>query len=332
MAKGDAAETKSMINSASTSSNAQHNQLYNNLYGQLWGSPATGNFNNVATGVSGGRTTRGTGDTTAVPRSGSVVPGYPTSGGLMEGFGTSPYGYGINATGFNPYQVYSDFASGAGTSDEAGRMGAMIGGIDTSKFQSLADTGGFSGKDIQDFRARSLSPLYSTYANAADEVNRTRSLQGGYSPNAIAAQSQMARQLGHEGSRVSTEAEATLADQIRQGKVAGAQGLLSAQSQKAALTEAMNEFLTNAKFGGAAGMTGIDQSNTQNKNSVISMLLSSLLNNQGQSDTMNSNMVNARIGASQIPSDFGTALGYAGNIGSIGNLFKNWMSSPTGTK
>ena len=49
-------------------------------------------------------------------------------------------------------------------------------------FQQFAQTGGFSPEDLANIRARAVSPVRAVYANAQQNVNRQRALQGGYSP------------------------------------------------------------------------------------------------------------------------------------------------------
>src|SRR5262249_44917522 len=63
-------------------------------------------------------------------------------------------------------------------------------------FRNFAQTGGFSPEDLSNIRARALSPVRATYANAEREVNRQRSLQGGYSPGFNVLQARMAREQG----------------------------------------------------------------------------------------------------------------------------------------
>jgi len=92
-------------------------------------------------------------------------------------------------------------------------------------YQEFADTGGYSPTDIQELRARGISPIRSVYANAMQDVNRASALQGGYAPNAIAAQASMTRQLPGQLADATTNVNAGLADAIRQGKLAGLGGV-----------------------------------------------------------------------------------------------------------
>jgi hypothetical protein len=93
------------------------------------------------------------------------------------------------------------------------------------KYKNLSETGGFSGSEIAAMRARGISPVRSVYANAMRNMERQRALQGGYSPNYMAASSKMSRDLSQELADASLGVEARLAPMIREGKLAGLEGL-----------------------------------------------------------------------------------------------------------
>ena len=97
-----------------------------------------------------------------------------------------------------------------------------------SGYKNFADTGGFSPDDLANIRARSVSPIRAVYANAQREVNRNRALQGGYSPNFNATMAKMAREQSYTQADAATNREAELAEQIREGKLAGLGGMLNA--------------------------------------------------------------------------------------------------------
>lgn len=92
-------------------------------------------------------------------------------------------------------------------------------------YTDFANTGGYSGQDIQELRARGISPIRSAYGNSMMQLDRQRSLQGGYSPNYTAATAQMQRELPQQLADATTNVNAQLADAIRQGKLAGLGGL-----------------------------------------------------------------------------------------------------------
>lgn len=80
-----------------------------------------------------------------------------------------------------------------------------------SNLSGLASSGGYSDEDTANIRARGLSPIRSIYANAQQNLNRQRSLQGGYSPNYTAASVKMARELSEQIGQRTTDLEAGIA-------------------------------------------------------------------------------------------------------------------------
>lgn len=93
-------------------------------------------------------------------------------------------------------------------------------------YRNFAETGGYSPTDIQELRARGISPIRSAYSNSMMELNRARSLGGaGGSPNYIAALSKMQRDVPEQMAGAMTGVNAQLADAIRQGKLSGLAGL-----------------------------------------------------------------------------------------------------------
>lgn len=93
-------------------------------------------------------------------------------------------------------------------------------------YREFASTGGYSPTDIQELRARGVAPIRSAYGNTMMEMNRSRSLGGaGGSPNYIAAASKAQRDLPGQMADATTTVNAGLAEQIRNGKLAGLSGL-----------------------------------------------------------------------------------------------------------
>lgn len=104
-----------------------------------------------------------------------------------------------------------------------GKQGADYDRI-MSGYQDFAKTGGYSPDDIQNIRARAVSPLRSIYSSANQDIDRQRSLQGGYSPNYTASKAKMARELGSGIADASTNANAAIAEMQHAGKLQGLQG------------------------------------------------------------------------------------------------------------
>ena len=104
---------------------------------------------------------------------------------------------------------------------------AALGNVNKN-FQNFADTGGFSPLDKSQIRSRAVSPLRAIYSNANREVDRSRALQGGYSPGYGVLKARMAREQGSAMSDASQNTEGMIAQMVNQGKQFGSEGLLSA--------------------------------------------------------------------------------------------------------
>jgi len=92
-------------------------------------------------------------------------------------------------------------------------------------YSNFAETGGFTPQDLGNIRARALSPVRAVYANAQRNVDRQRSLQGGYAPGYQSALTRMARDQGQTTSDAAVNAEAGISEQVQKGKLAGLAGL-----------------------------------------------------------------------------------------------------------
>ena len=95
------------------------------------------------------------------------------------------------------------------------------------QYQDFARTGGFTPMDLANFRARAVSPVRAAYSNAQRNVNRQRSLQGGYSPGFNVMQGRLAREGSQAVSDAATNAEADIASLVQRGKLAGLGGAAS---------------------------------------------------------------------------------------------------------
>ena len=93
-------------------------------------------------------------------------------------------------------------------------------------YRDFASTGGYSPTDIQELRARGVSPIRSAYSNTMMEMDRARALGGaGGAPNYIAAMSKAQREMPGQMADAMTGVNAELANSIRQGKMFGLQGI-----------------------------------------------------------------------------------------------------------
>jgi hypothetical protein len=133
-------------------------------------------------------------------------------------------------------------------------------------------------------RARGTSPIRASYGNAEREVGRSRSLQGGYSPNSPAVIAKMAREQGQAGSEALTGVNANIAGMVQQGKQAGLSGATSL-------------------YGATPGQTA--------------MFGNQVLSAAGQSGQFGNQMVDNRVNIGRMPTGFQNAMGA---LGSIGNL------------
>lgn len=134
---------------------------------------------------------------------------YEQQQGPMLDFANENYRRGTE-TGFRDYENIMDQYQ-----QMAGPGGA---------YAEFAKTGGYSPEDMANIRARGISPMRTAYANAQRELQRQRGLQGGYSPNAIAAQVKMAREQGQGMADASTNVEAMLAEMRNKSRLAGLAG------------------------------------------------------------------------------------------------------------
>jgi hypothetical protein len=93
-------------------------------------------------------------------------------------------------------------------------------------YRDFASTGGYSGQDIQELRARGVSPIRTAYGNTMRELDRSRALGGnGGSPNYIAAASRAQRDLPGQMADATTGVNAKLAEDIRTGRQFGLTGI-----------------------------------------------------------------------------------------------------------
>jgi hypothetical protein len=141
-----------------------------------------------------------------------------------------------------------------------------------SKFQDLSKTGGYSDQDMSDLRSRGTAPVRAAYANAEREVNRGRSLQGGYSPNAAAAQAKMAREQSQASADAMQNVNAGIIGARNQGQLAGMQGMAGIEGQRLGADVDVSKYNTGLGYQGQtfnaeqqaraqAGNIGIGQSN-----------------------------------------------------------------------
>jgi len=161
------------------------------------------------------------------------------SGGGQAGEGGGGGGGGGGAVG--NFDAFTVSPGRAGYSDPFASYGGM---------QEFASTGGYSANDIANMRARGVSPIRAAYANAEREVGRQRSLQGGYAPNAIAAQVKMAREQGQAAADATQNVEAGLAEARNRGRQFGLTGMGNIEGQRLSADVDLSKFNTGLDFQG----------------------------------------------------------------------------------
>lgn len=133
-------------------------------------------------------------------------------------------------------------------------------------YREFAETGGYSPTDVQELRARGTSPIRAAYGNANMQLDRTRALGSG-GANYAAAAAKMARESGYGMSDAMTNVNAQLAQDIRQGRLAGLAGVSGIGSEMGGLSsqEAARMLQANmANSQGALQAAGMGEESLQN--------------------------------------------------------------------
>ena len=173
------------------------------------------------------------------PGPGGMMGVYGTSTGAPQNTTMSAYQNQLDTAPKDYSNIQGQIQSQIGQSafnnpNVSNALGTLSGAVGSA--QDFSQTGGFSAQDINDLRARAISPIRSIYMNAQNDINRQRNLQGGYSPNYTAATAKMARDLSSQISDQTTNANAQIAQMVQQGKLAGLGQLLSGAGTQASLT------------------------------------------------------------------------------------------------
>ncbi len=154
----------------------------------------------------------------------------------------------------NQFNQYGSYLNGPGISYNPSQQNfGAYGG-----YQNFADTGGYSGQDIQNIRARSNAPMRATYQNAQNDLDRRNVIAGGNLANYGAAKAKMARDLSINLGDQSLNTEAQLAQMINQGRLAGLGGMTGIDTSR------MQEGLANA--------SGNLQGQGMNMNRILGLL------------------------------------------------------------
>lgn len=164
---------------------------------------------------------------------------------IWSGGGTSTDAYsggGGGGGGYNAYTVNPERVSASTAGVERAANARALGPLERvtasnpfnsyKGFENFSNTGGYSGSDIADLRARGVAPIRAAYDNAARNVQQQRTLQGGYSPNAIAAQVKMAREQSQGMADEYQNVNAKIVADRNAGMISGLQGMSGIEGDK----------------------------------------------------------------------------------------------------
>lgn len=143
-----------------------------------------------------------------------------------------------------------------------------------STVRGLTESGGYTPSDIQAIRARAVSPIRSIYSSANRNINRQRTLQGGYSPNYTAASVKMAREMSEQLGEANTNVEAGLAETISKNRMqaAGMYAPLAAEE---------------SRLRSSVDMANVDSTNRANEtNRLMPLQYAQFNNDQAQQNWM----------------------------------------------
>ena len=157
--------------------------------------------------------------------------------------GYKPLSKGIH----NAFGGYSEFAEGTGgVTDE---MRDRIRGLGV--FDDYAKTGGYTGADIANTRARGIAPVGAFYGNLKNEIARRNAATGGYGSTGMdTATARLAREQAIGATGAARDTELGLQGQIRSNKLGGAQALSGAETNYAKMVQ-------EGRLAGLAGLTDI---------------------------------------------------------------------------
>jgi hypothetical protein len=106
-----------------------------------------------------------------------------------------------------------------------------------SNLKDLSETGGYSTQGIADLRARGISPIRSIYGTAQRNLDRSRALSGGYSPNYGAVSAKMARDEASSIGNAISNVNAGIAQNVASNRLSAAPNYASAaEGENAART------------------------------------------------------------------------------------------------
>lgn len=117
-----------------------------------------------------------------------------------------------------------------------------------ANLNELSRTGGISGADEQNLRARGISPIRAMYATAQRDMDRNRRLQGGYSPNYGAVTAKMTRDQSSMIGDQMNKVNANIAEMRQSGRLSAAPNYASAAQAESELKHGIAKFNAQGLF------------------------------------------------------------------------------------
>lgn len=121
----------------------------------------------------------------------------------------------------------------------------------------LSQSGGYTPGGIQELRARGVSPIRSVYAQAQSNIDRNRSLSGGYSPNHTAATAKMAREMSEGISGQISNVNAGIAQNVAGNRLSAGPQYADAAMRETDLINRHNQQNVGNKMAALGGLGGI---------------------------------------------------------------------------
>lgn len=287
MAKGDHDNAQANITQNQTRANDQYDLYRGDLQKTNPGAEGNAERANIITGYNGLTGNNGIANQGAVNNIRNIEGNVPS---IDLGSSAAYQGYsGLAGNGgwsdANTGSVNEDVsglksigATGGWRDQDLGNVQGAINNLNTvggpQGYGNFALTGGFSPDDIRNFRARSNSVIPSYYAAQDQAIARNNAISGGGNTAAnTAARLSLSRQAAQQAGQQSINTEASLADQIRQGKLAGLAGQAGVYGNVAQAGQNMGQSLASNKLYGLTGAgnltTGMVNSQNQAKEAAL---------------------------------------------------------------
>lgn len=183
-------------------------------------------------------------------------------------------------------------------------------GSNFTDLRNIASTGGLSGGEIADIRARDIAPIRSIYASGQRELERQKNLAGGYSPNFGAASAKMARDMSSIIGDRTSASNANIAELTSRNKLAAATSLSPLEARNNELMNRLNEVNASAsnranEFNAATALQYQRDANANQQNDFENILrgIQGQQSVYGQTPGLMNTLGNQTLNAANITSD-----------------------------